>query len=263
MTGSGPTFDPAAAALGLAGELRAIGRPERAAAERRYLKSDLEFYGVTVPELRRVVTAAYRRHSAVGKDPASRKNTGLGREAAAGWAVELWREPVHERRMAAVEVLRLALKQLRADDLGLVEAMIREARTWALVDFLAGDIAGAIALRDPGEAWPRIDGWATDADFWVRRSAILSLLPGIRTGQPDLARFERYAMKMLSEKEFFIRKAIGWAAREISKRDPGWVTTWTATHAREMSGVTFREAVRRLPPATADELRALREAPSA
>jgi 3-methyladenine DNA glycosylase AlkD len=255
--------------LGLAGELRAIGRPERAAAERRYLKSDLEFYGVTVPELRRVVTAAYRAHSATWKDPASRKdpalrkNTGLGREAAVAWAVALWREPVHERRMAAVEVLRLALKQLRADDLGVVEAMIREARTWALVDFLAGDIAGAIALRDPGEAWPRIDGWATDADFWVRRSAILSLLPGIRTGQPDLARFERYAVVMLGEKEFFIRKAIGWAAREISKRDPGWVTTWTATHAREMSGVTFREAVRRLPPATADELRALREAPPA
>ena len=55
--------------------------------------------------------------------------------------------------MAAVEVLRLALRQLRADDLATVEELIRQARTWALVDFLAGDIAGTIALRDSC-AWP-------------------------------------------------------------------------------------------------------------
>jgi 3-methyladenine DNA glycosylase AlkD len=243
------SFDPVAAAQDLAGELRAIGSPERAAAERRYLKSDLEFFGVTVPDLRRVVTAAVRTRP------------GLGTDDMIGWAVELWREPVHERRMAAVEVLRLALRQLSAGDLAAVEALIREARTWALVDSLAGDVAGTIALRHPLEAWPIIDGWASDANFWVRRSAILSLLPGIRAGQPDLARFERYAALMMAEKEFFIRKAIGWAAREISKRDPEWVAAWTAAHAAEMSGVTFREAVRRLPPGTADRLRAAREAP--
>jgi 3-methyladenine DNA glycosylase AlkD len=241
------SFDPAAAAREVAEDLRAIGNPERAAAEQRYLKSDLAFYGVTVPQLRRVVTAAYRKQSS------------LGREAAVAWAAELWREPVHERRMAAVEVLRLAGRHLRADDLAVVEELIRDARTWALVDFLAGDIAGGIALRDPAGAWPRIDRWAGDEDFWVRRSAILSLLPGIRAGQPDLARFERYARAMLGEKEFFIRKAIGWVAREISKRDPAWVAAWTAAHSPGMSGVTFREAVRRLPPETADRLRAARK----
>jgi len=242
-----PAFDHGRAARLLAEELRAIGSPERAAAERRYLKSDLEFFGVGVPDMRRVVTAAVRGVP------------GLDREAALAWAVELWREPVHERRMAAVEVLRLVRPQLRAGDLATVEALIREARTWALVDSLAGDIAGVIALGQPAEAWPRIDGWAEDADFWVRRSALLALLPAIRAGQPDLARFERYATAMLAEKEFFIRKAIGWVLRETSKRDPGWVAAWTAAHAREMSGVTFREATRRLPPETASHLRALRE----
>ncbi len=118
-----------------------------------------------------------------------------------------------------------------------------------------------IALRCPAGAWPRIDGWAADADFWVRRSALLALLPGIRAGRPDLPRFEAYAASMLGESEFFIRKAIGWTAREISKRDPEWVAAWTAAHARAMSGVTFREAIRRLPAAAAEELRALREAP--
>jgi hypothetical protein len=51
----------------------------------------------------------------------------------------------------------------------------------------------------------------------VRRSAILALLPGIRCGQPDLACFQRYAAPMLAEKEFFIRKAIGWVLRELAR----------------------------------------------
>jgi 3-methyladenine DNA glycosylase AlkD len=63
---------------------------------------------------------------------------------------------------------------------------------------------------------------------------------------------------MLAEKEFFIRKAIGWVLREVSKRDPQWVAGWTARHATVISGVTFREAVRRLPAEEAARLRALR-----
>jgi 3-methyladenine DNA glycosylase AlkD len=60
---------------------------------------------------------------------------------------------------------------------------------------------------------------------------------------------------MLTEREFFIRKAIGWVLREISKRDPAYVVTWTRRHLDVMSGVTFREAVRRLPEADAAGLR--------
>jgi 3-methyladenine DNA glycosylase AlkD len=53
---------------------------------------------------------------------------------------------------------------------------------------------------------------------------------------------------MLAETEFFIRKATGWVLREISRREPRWVAAWTEAHISEISGVTFREAVRRLPP---------------
>ena len=103
-----------------------------------------------------------------------------------------------------------------------------------------------------------LDRWAADPDFWIRRSALLSLLLPLRRGAGDFARFSRYADQMLDEREFFIRKAIGWVLREISKRDPDWVASWTGRHLSEMSGVTFREAVRRLPAAEAARLAASR-----
>ncbi len=81
-------------------------------------------------------------------------------------------------------------------------------------------------------------------------------MPAIRQGQPERERFERYATPMLTEKEFFIRKAIGWVLREISKTDPAYVAAWTGRHLDRMSGVTFREAVRRLPAVQAAPLRA-------
>jgi 3-methyladenine DNA glycosylase AlkD len=59
----------------------------------------------------------------------------------------------------------------------------------------------------------------------------------------------------LTEREFFIRKAIGWVLREISRQDPAYVAAWTRRHLDRMSGVTFREAVRRLPEADAARLR--------
>jgi len=239
-------FDADGAASALTESLRPLGTPERAEQEKRYLKSDLEIFGVKQPVMQRAVRAAAREYP------------DLSRADAVAWSLALWDSLVYERRSAAVEVLRLAGAKLIAADLGTIERLIRESRTWALVDPLAGDITGRIALRHPG-AWDRIDGWAGDEDFWVRRSALLSLLPGIRDGRADLPRFERYALSMLGEKEFFIRKAIGWVLREISKSDPGWVAVWTAPRAGEMSGVTFREAVRRLPEADAARLRALRD----
>jgi 3-methyladenine DNA glycosylase AlkD len=238
-------FNAETAAREVADALRGLGMPERAAQEKRYLKSDLEFFGVTVPETRRAVRAAWDGYP------------GLDAAGMLAWAVALWCEPVHERRMAAVEILTRAAPMLRPADLGTVERLLRESRTWALVDGLSVNVAGQIALRDP-LSWTRVDGWAGDEDFWIRRSALLALLPGVRGGRPDLARFTRYAEPMLTETEFFIRKAIGWVLREISRRDPVWVAFWTEQHISGMSGVTFREAIRRLPADDAGRLRSLR-----
>jgi 3-methyladenine DNA glycosylase AlkD len=239
-------FDAETAAGQVAAALLPLADAGRAGQAKRYLKSDLNFLGVSVPAIRSAVSDVARTHRE------------LNRDGVLAWAQALWREPVHERRTAAIEVLRWYTRRLLPADLALVEAWVREAHGWAYVDPLAGDIAGPIALVHP-DAWPLIDEWATDEDFWVRRSALLTLLPRIRRGGLDHERFERYATPMLAEKEFFIRKAIGWVLRETAKRDPAYVAAWTRSHLDQMSGVTFREAVRRLPAEQAALLRLRRQ----
>ena len=76
---------------------------------------------------------------------------------------------------------------------------------------------------------------------------MLALLIPLRQGEGDFDRFGRYADGMLEEKEFFIRKAIGWVLREVSKKRPELVFDWIAPRTDRASGVTMREAVKYLP----------------
>ena len=222
-------------------ELRAAGNPDRAAQEKAYLKSDLEFFGESVWEIRRVAKAFVK-----GAKPLTHEDLTALVEA-------LWAEPVFERRMASVVLLELHPKLLTPADLPPVERLLRESLTWALVDALSTDVVGGILARGPDEVTPVLDRWATDADFWIRRASLLAELQPLREGG-DLEPFLRRADAMLDEKEFFIRKAIGWVLREVGKRRPEEVAAWLAPRTDRASGVTMREAVKYLSAADSDRL---------
>jgi 3-methyladenine DNA glycosylase AlkD len=234
-----------AEAAALESELRALGTPQRAASERAYLKSDLEFTGTAVPATRSVIRSWCRARP------------GLTRRELVAVTRALWARPVFECRMAAVELLDARAALLRADDAALVERMLRTARTWALVDGLAENVMGGLTERCP-ELAATLDRWAGDDDFWLRRSAMLALLRPLRRGEGDFERFSRYADQMLEEKEFFIRKAIGWVLRDTARRRPEMVAAWLAPRAHRASGVTLREAVKPLPADMRERLLAAR-----
>lgn len=209
--------------------LRAAGDPVRAEQERRYLKSKREHAGTGVPAVRRIVRDVGR----------------LEHHALVEVVEGLWAEPLHEHRVAAVELLTSNLQVLGPADIALVERLIRESGTWALVDGLATNVVGPLVERHP-ELTAMLDRWADDADFWIRRSALLALLRPLRGGAGDFARFARYADAMLDEREFFVRKAIGWVLRDTARKRPELVFDWLLPRAGRASGVTLREAVKYL-----------------
>ncbi|MDH3606878.1 MAG: DNA alkylation repair protein [Acidimicrobiia bacterium] len=220
-------------------ELRAVGTPDRAVNEKEYLKSDLEFLGAAMPEIKRATKVIARDYP------------DLSRTDLLALVRRLWKPGIFELRMAAVSILERYEALLTPPDLKLIERLLRQSKTWALVDPLAASVVGRMAERDPVVAGT-LDRWAADSDFWIRRSALLALLKPLRAGEGDFDRFGRYADTMLEEKEFFIRKAIGWVLRETAKTQPGLVAAWVGPRTDRMSGVTIREAVKRLPPQVGD-----------
>ncbi len=226
-------------------ELRERGTPQRAAQERAYLKSLMTHLGVSVPATRAVVKAFVRAHPE------------LSAAQVRQLAQRLWDfpvdSPIYERRSAAVMLLIADRARAAPEDLSLVEVLLRQGRTWALVDSLSCDVAGDLVERFPQLA-PTLDRWATDGDFWVRRAALLSLLLPLRRGEGDWEHFGRLAEPMLGEREFFIRKALGWVLRETAKRRPTLVAEWLEPRVRLVSRLTLREAIKPLAPEVAARL---------
>jgi 3-methyladenine DNA glycosylase AlkD len=234
-------FDAAAEAASIEAALRALGTPERALSAKAYLKSDLDFTGTTAPATRSVVRSWCQPRPA------------LSHAELTAMTRALWARPPFECRMAAVMVLDRNARLLTAADMSLLEDLLRSARTWALVDSMAADLAGGLTERFP-ELNGTLDRWAADDDFWLRRSALLALLKPLRRGEGDFERFSRYADQMLADREFFIRKAIGWILRETAKRRPELVASWLAPRTHRVSGVTVREAVKPLPAEVREQL---------
>jgi 3-methyladenine DNA glycosylase AlkD len=233
----------AAATGAIASGLCTAGTPDRAVREKAYLKSDLQFAGTPAAAIRSVA----RAWSAARPD--------LDHGDLLAVTAALWAQPFFECRAAAVELLRHRSALLQASDATQVEAMLRTSRTWALVDNLAEHVMGGLTQTFP-QLNVTLDRWARDGDFWVRRSALLALLGPLRRGGGDFERFGRYADAMLAEREFFIRKAIGWVLRDTARCRPELVAGWLAPRVHLASGVTVREAVKPLAPGTREILMA-------
>jgi 3-methyladenine DNA glycosylase AlkD len=228
-----PQPRPPALAAAIDVELRLHRNPTRAPVEKAYLKSDLEFLGVGLPAMRQAIRTV------------KRENSGLNRQVLVALVRILWSRPLFERRMTAVLLLETFQPVLQPADMKLLERLIRESKTWAFVDELAVAIVGPLVERS-SELLPVLDRWARDEDFWLRRAAMLALLLPLRRGEGDFPRFARYAEAMLHEREFFIRKAIGWILRETAKKRPDLVYQWLLPRSAVTSGVTVREAVKYL-----------------
>jgi 3-methyladenine DNA glycosylase AlkD len=215
-------------------ELRARADPVRGADACRYLKIDLECLGCDAATIRSVVVGALR------------PEPDLDRRRLVALVRALWVRPVWDVRAAAMVLLERRADLLAPADLTLLERLIRNSGTWALVDSLAIHAVGSLVHRHP-ELEATLDRWVRDDDFWVRRAALLAHLLPLRRGGGSFDRFARRADALLEEREFFIRKAIGWVLRETGKKRPELVTAWLGPRLARASGLTVREAVRWLP----------------
>jgi 3-methyladenine DNA glycosylase AlkD len=215
-------------------ELREHADPVRGVGAQRYLKIELECLGCG---------AAAIRSAAAG---VLRDEPGLDRRRMLALVRALWVRPVWDLRAAATVLLERRAALLAPADLVLLERLIRDSGTWALVDELAVHAVGPLVARHP-RLEARLDRWVRDDDFWVRRASLLAHLLPLRRGAGDFDRFARRADRLLEEREFFIRKAIGWVLRDTSRRRPREVAAWLLPRAARASGLTVREATKHLP----------------
>ena len=214
-------------------ELRASGDPERAASAAAYLKvaenGGLPLLGVRRPEVRRITRAA------TTGDPATA-------EALTDVARRLWDTAEYrEERYAAQDLLGLRWARGRLDLLDLHRHMAVTGAWWDHVDEVAHRIADLLDTH-PDETAPVLRAWRSDDSMWLRRLAVIGQLG--RRDRVDLRLLADVIEPNLADPEFFVRKAIGWALREVARWNPDWVRSFADTH--ELSPLSRREALKHL-----------------
>ena len=88
--------------------------------------------------------------------------------------------------------------------------------------------------------------WSMDTHLWVRRTAVLSQNRHRAATDPDLLRqvLDANLDDSPHGREFFIRKAVGWALREYAHTDPEWVIAYVSQRSALLSGLSRREALK-------------------
>jgi 3-methyladenine DNA glycosylase AlkD len=122
------------------------------------------------------------------------------------------------------------------------EEMIVTGAWWDYVDAIAGHRLGLLLRRFPAPMRKQMLAWSRDQDLWKRRSAILCQLRF--KGETDLELLYACIAPSLASREFFLRKAIGWALRQYAWTDPREVVRYVREHQAALSPLSRREALK-------------------
>jgi 3-methyladenine DNA glycosylase AlkD len=211
--------------------LAAAADPAKAPGMQSYMKSAMPYRGVPAPVQERLFKQIFAVHRLPTRDAWLRA------------ARELWRKAQYrEERYAAVALTGHAQyrEHQRPDVLPLYEEMIVTGAWWDYVDAVAIHRVGPLVLAHPDEIKPVVRSWSRDADMWRRRTSIICQCAA--KSRTDLSLLYECIAPNLDDREFFIRKAIGWALRSYAWIDPDEVERYAATVG--LSPLSRREALK-------------------
>jgi 3-methyladenine DNA glycosylase AlkD len=212
--------------------LEGRANPEKASGMQSYMKTDMPFYGVQKAGRTQITRGLVKDF--VPDDAVAYRDLVLA----------LWNQPSREEKYMALSVARHFNEFVAPDEFPLYRRLIVEGAWWDFVDEVATKLIRSLVLGYPDESWPVVDPWIDDDDMWLRRTAIICQVGLKENTDPD--RLFRFCQMRMDEREFFIRKAIGWSLREYAKTDREAVAGFAMKHRDELSGLSFREATKHI-----------------
>lgn len=221
--------------------LAACAVPAKAPQMQAYMKSTMPYRGVPTPALRALCREAFA---------CPRLATPTAWRTA---VLDLWRSAAfREERYAAIELCghRFYRDFQTLATLPMYEELVVTGAWWDYVDVIAIHRLGELLRRFPAPMTAAMRRWSRSGDLWKRRSAILCQLSFKQ--ETDVQLLYECIERAMDEREFFLRKAIGWALREYAKTDPREVVRYVRTRDARLSPLSRREALRNIPRVNVD-----------
>ncbi|MEM7015976.1 MAG: DNA alkylation repair protein [Pseudomonadota bacterium] len=199
------------------------------------MKSEMPFLGIRAPQLRQLCKAFYA------------ECTFADFSAWCDFVLPLWRDAEYrEERHAALELCghKVSKPFQTLEVLPIYEEFVVTGAWWDYIDWIAAQRLGALLKTYPVDMAAEMRRWSLSDDMWKRRSAILCQLKS--KADTDFGLLHDCMAPAMSSKEFFLRKAIGWALRTYARIEPELVLDYVRQYDAELSPLSKREALKHL-----------------
>jgi 3-methyladenine DNA glycosylase AlkD len=208
--------------------LQELADPVKAPEMQAYMKSDMPFAGVPKPGRVALLKSLPRL------------------ESRAEWldvVQTLWREATYREERYVALSLSGDRRFQSVELMPWFDEMIVTGAWWDFVDEIASRLIGPLLRSAPEVIRPQMLKWSTDEDRWRRRTSIICQL-----GAKDATDVELLTACVdanIDDRDFFLRKGIGWALRQFAKTEPGWVRAFVEARPG-LSPLSRREALKHL-----------------
>ena len=192
----------------------------------KYMRDKFNFLGIRGPKR----TELFKKYF-----PTARKT----KEIDWNFIETCWNKEEREFQYAVVYYLKAMQKFLKKGDISKLKYLVVTKSWWDTVDLLS-KIIGDVVNRNKELKTLMLEWSKKENNIWLRRVAILHQLSFKEN--VDKLLLETILEDNLSDGEFFINKAIGWALRDYSKVNPEWVRKFIEKNRSKMANLSLREA---------------------
>jgi 3-methyladenine DNA glycosylase AlkD len=215
--------------------LKKVADAEKAPQMQAYMKSVMPYHGVPSPILKKTCKTVFAKLELPDFETWKRQ------------VAKLWREAkFREERYGALHLAadRRARKFQTPDAMELYEELIVTGAWWDYVDDVASHRVGPILAAHPKPLQKQMLAWSKSPDIWKRRTAIICQL-GFKN-ETNLDLLYKCIEPSMESDEFFLRKAIGWALRQVAWHDPNEVVRYVKMNRERLSPLSKREALKNI-----------------
>lgn len=205
------------------------GDPFRAEQQRAYMKDQFEYCGLGAPQWMALARELFATHGLFTGKPLER------------FVMLCFEQEYREVQYVAIEMMQRRLGEQNKTWIKVLEKCITTNSWWDTVDWLA-KLVGMHFKRFPELQHEYAYKWIASDNMWLQRVAIIHQLFYKETTDEKLL-FEMIT-RVADSKEFFLRKACGWALRQHAKVFPKKVLAFVQKN--QLSGLTVREAMKQV-----------------
>jgi 3-methyladenine DNA glycosylase AlkD len=142
----------------------------------------------------------------------------------------------------------------------ILQTWVKRIDNWAHSDSLSS-FYSKIFLVFPHDVYSQLLSWSDSENLWERRQSVV-VIACIMRNKKALLSFEESTdsiENLLSDKEYYVQKGIGWALREICRHYPEEQMQFLFKNASQMSSTAFATATEKIDAIEKENLKIMRK----